>query len=95
MADRIATCSCGQLHLTAQGAPVRISMCHCLACQRRTGSAFATQARFPASSVRVAGRFTEYTRTSDLGESVEGPGCGAVGQGLAVGGPCPRHCAAL
>jgi hypothetical protein len=68
MSDRDAACSCGQLHLTAQGEPVRISMCHCLACQRRSGSAFAMQARFPASRVRIAGRFTEYTRTSDLGE---------------------------
>ena len=47
---------------------MRISICHCLACQRRTGSAFALQARFPASRVEVVGRFSEYTRTSDSGE---------------------------
>src|SRR5258705_8682366 len=68
MASRDAACSCGQLRLEAAGEPVRISMCHCLACQRRTGSAFAMQARFPASEVHVFGHFTEYTRTSDLGE---------------------------
>jgi hypothetical protein len=62
MGDHNAACSCGQLHLTAHGDPARISMCHCLACQRRSGSAFAMQARFPASRVRVVGRFTEYTR---------------------------------
>ena len=33
-----AACSCGQLHLTIEGEPVRISMCHCLECQRRTGA---------------------------------------------------------
>lgn len=42
-------------------------MCHCLACQRRTGSAFAIQARFPIESVRVDGRATEYVRISDEG----------------------------
>jgi hypothetical protein len=49
----------------AEGDPVRISMCHCLACQRRTGSAFGIQARFPAERVRMTGRFGEYVRRSD------------------------------
>jgi hypothetical protein len=65
---RQAACSCGQLRLTAKGDPVRISICHCLACQRRTGSAFGFQARFPADRVRVDGRHTEYVRISDFGE---------------------------
>jgi hypothetical protein len=65
---REASCSCGQLRLTAGGDPVRISMCHCLACQRRTGSAFGMQARFPADRVEIAGRSTEYVRVSDAGE---------------------------
>ena len=60
-----AACSCGQLRLQAEGDPIRVSMCHCLACQRRTGSAFGIQARFPADSVRVVGRYSDYARTSD------------------------------
>ena len=47
---------------------MRISMCHCLACQRRTGSAFGVQARFPAERVRVDGRYADYVRTSEEGE---------------------------
>jgi hypothetical protein len=81
MDSREAACSCGQLHLTAEGDPVRISMCHCLACQRRTGSAFGIQARFPADRVRVVGRHTEYVRTSDSGEERTFhfcPDCGAT-----------------
>src|SRR4051812_48046669 len=81
MTTRVASCSCGQLRLDVEGEPVRISMCHCLACQRRTGSAFAVQARFPADRVRVTGRRAEYVRASDLG--VERtfrfcPDCGAT-----------------
>jgi len=64
MATRDAVCSCGQLRLTAEGEPFRISMCHCLACQRRTGSAFGIQARFRSDQVRIAGRHSEYVRTS-------------------------------
>ncbi len=76
-----AACSCGQLHLVAEGEPIRISMCHCLACQRRTGSAFSMQARFPADRVRIEGRSTEYVRISDDGDSRTFhfcPDCGAT-----------------
>ena len=65
---REAACSCGQLRLTVTGDPVRISMCHCLACQRRTGSAFGIQARFPADRVDITGRYSDYVRVSDDGE---------------------------
>lgn len=68
MPARYAACSCEQLRLSAEGDPVRISMCHCLACQRRTGSAFGIQARFPAERVRIEGRSSEYVRVSDDGE---------------------------
>jgi hypothetical protein len=81
MTTHEASCSCGQLRLTAEGEPVRISMCHCLACQRRTGSAFGIQARFPAERVHVEGRSTEYVRVSDEGEERRFkfcPECGAT-----------------
>ena len=65
MAQREAACSCGQLRLEVDGDPLRISICHCLACQRRTGSAFGAQARFPAEGVRVTGRSEEYIRRAD------------------------------
>ncbi len=68
MTTRRAACSCGQLHLVAEGEPIRLSMCHCLACQRRTGSAFGIQARFPRDRVSIEGRSTEYVRISDDGQ---------------------------
>jgi hypothetical protein len=81
MKTREAACSCGKLRLTAEGEPIRISVCHCLACQRRTGSAFGAQARFPAERVRVDGRSTEYARTGDSGGTARFhfcPECGAT-----------------
>ena len=48
-------------------------MCHCLACQRRTGSAFGLQAAFAADQVQVVGRFNEYLRVSDEADSAEHP----------------------
>lgn len=67
MSTRLASCSCGQLTARASGDPVRNSICHCLACQRRTGSPFAQQARFARENVAVAGRSTRYVRTGDEG----------------------------
>lgn len=64
---RQATCSCGQLSATVGAEPGRISICHCLACQRRTGSVFGAQARFPAGSVTVSGRSTAFVRVGDSG----------------------------
>jgi hypothetical protein len=81
MATRDAACSCGQLHLTTEGDPIRISMCHCLACQRRTGSAFGIQARFTSDRVQIAGRYSDYVRISDDGEEATFhfcPDCGAT-----------------
>lgn len=56
-------------------------MCHCRACQRRTGSVFSAQARFPADRVRIEGRASEYVRISDEGASRTFrfcPECGAT-----------------
>jgi hypothetical protein len=81
MAKRRATCSCGQLTADAEGEPIRISVCHCLACQQRTGSAFGVQARFPEASVRIEGRATSYVRTADSGHKLTQsfcPSCGAT-----------------
>ena len=72
---------CGQLRVTTEGDPGSISMCHCLACQRWTGSAFGLQARWPNDRVEVSGRYTEYVRVSDAGAERTFrfcPDCGAT-----------------
>lgn len=69
MTTRRASCSCGELRLTCEGEPVRISICHCLECQKRTGNIFGTQARFPRACVTIEGRATQWTRAGDSGQS--------------------------
>jgi hypothetical protein len=64
---RHASCQCGQLTIDCEGEPVRLSMCHCLDCQKRTGSAFGIQARFPRDAVTSAGRAGAYSRVGDSG----------------------------
>jgi hypothetical protein len=63
---REAACSCGELRATVSGDPIRVSVCHCLACQRRTGSPFGEQARFhPDQVTERRGEAHEYTRRAD------------------------------
>ena len=81
MSDRLASCSCGQLTARVVGEPVRNSICHCLACQRRTGSVFGQQARFPRENVTVSGASTEWVRVNDEGSRATFhfcPTCGAT-----------------
>lgn len=65
---RRAECRCGQLSATVLNEPVRISVCHCLDCQRRSGSAFAAQARFALADVAFAGQSREWSRVGESGE---------------------------
>ncbi|WP_417471911.1 GFA family protein [Luteimonas mephitis] len=81
MANHLATCSCGKLSVHARGEPVRVSICHCLACQKRTGSVFGAQARFPAQAVTIEGLSNEYRRVGDEGGTARFhfcPTCGAT-----------------
>jgi len=60
MATREAACHCGQLRPEVDGDPFVVSLCHCLACQRRTGSAFGMQAAFrPDQAIRNDRAFVE------------------------------------
>lgn len=78
-AMRTASCTCGQLRVTCDGEPVRVSVCHCLACQRRSGSAFAVQARWPSEGVTIAGRAQEYVIVGDEGSAATFRFCATCG----------------
>lgn len=76
-----ARCQCGQLSVTCHGEPVRVSVCHCHDCQRRSGSAFAAQIRFPTDRVEVHGGIRSWTRVTDSGSRAVHhfcPDCGST-----------------
>ncbi|WP_321788298.1 MULTISPECIES: GFA family protein [Paraburkholderia] len=78
---RIASCVCGQLTATTLGAPIGVAVCHCHDCQRRTGSVFAAQARFPVKAVAIAGVSHTFIRVGDGGSKSTFhfcPTCGAT-----------------
>ena len=81
MTERTASCACGQLRVICQGEPQKVSLCHCLECQRRTGSTYGIAAFFPRALVGVQGRASTYERPSDSGFTVAFhfcPHCGST-----------------
>lgn len=81
MTTRLASCSCGKLTAKVRGEPVRVSVCHCLACQRRSGSVFAAQARFRHEDVSLHGHCKTFVRIGDEGGRASFhfcPDCGAT-----------------
>ncbi|MCB1507153.1 MAG: GFA family protein [Hyphomicrobiaceae bacterium] len=81
MSTRTASCECGQLHIVVSGEPLGVGVCHCLSCQRRTGSVFAALAAF-AAPYRVTGASTEYVRTGDAGSRFRFHFCPVCGTNL-------------
>jgi hypothetical protein len=78
--ERGAACSCGQLCIRTAGAPHIVSTCHCLACQRRTGSLFGAAAFFPrAQIVAVQGEHKTWRRQGDSGAWLSFHFCPACG----------------
>lgn len=81
MTVRIASCACSQLRVTCQGEPQKVSLCHCLECQRRTGSTYGVAAFFARERASVQGRASTYERPSDSGHTVAFhfcPQCGST-----------------
>jgi len=78
---KTASCACGSLRVTCAAEPMLVAQCHCLACQRRTGSAYGLGAFFRREDVRVEGPSRRYERPSDSGHSVSFhfcPDCGST-----------------
>ncbi|MDX1554758.1 MAG: GFA family protein [Xanthomonadales bacterium] len=81
MTDRTARCACGQLRAEVRGEPVRVSICHCRQCQRRTGSPFGQQARFTREDVKIHGTTRSFQRIADSGNRITFhfcPDCGST-----------------
>lgn len=59
-------CVCGAVRYVTDGHPLRVTVCHCTWCQRRTGSAFSVEAVFKDEQVEITGITpTKYRYISD------------------------------
>lgn len=73
-------CACGEIRYRCEGAPVRMSNCHCRDCQQATGSAY-----FPAVVVKAvdfeltAGTPSVFERPADSGTMMQRAFCPSCG----------------
>ena len=101
MTTRTARCACGRLEVTVEGEPIAVLMCHCDACQKRSGSVFAVNAQFaPEQIVEIKGEDTTFNGLKLDGVGVAGsdtigldfhfcPTCGSTVYRMMEGDPPP------
>jgi hypothetical protein len=82
MTTHTASCRCGQLKATVTGEPVRVSVCHCLDCKKRSGSAFAVQARWPVDQFTTDGESRTWSHRADSGNRISHHFCPDCGSSL-------------
>ncbi|WP_229681635.1 GFA family protein [Neoroseomonas lacus] len=77
----VARCLCGQFRAVVTGDLKSVAMCHCLACKRRSGSAFAYNAFYQTSDVRLEGTHKVHEREGQEGRKIRRlfcPECGTT-----------------
>jgi hypothetical protein len=75
-------CLCGAVRYVLTAAPNYVYFCHCLDCQRESGSPFVTDMNIDAATLQIAGPLTRYTRTGDSGKSIHRNFCTLCGTTL-------------
>ncbi len=83
-------CRCGAVTLTASAKPRMMLQCHCLDCQKATGTGHTSNAYFAESDVSIEGEATGYTVVADNGSEMTRyfcPKCGSRMYGHNSGKP--------
>ena len=65
---RTAQCACGAVSARTDGDPDLVVLCHCTACQRRTGSPFGVGAYFKRDAVQLHGATKTFVRKVEESE---------------------------
>lgn len=79
-------CLCGAVRFRTEGAPLKVTVCHCPLCQRISGSAFTVELIFPRKAVSFEGASpSAYTyRSPDHGRLLHYTFCPTCGTRLGV-----------
>ena len=73
-------CACGAVRYRTTGEPVRVAVCACTWCQKRTGSAFGISVYFDDADVEfLQGALRKRHLTSDAGRWLESQFCETCG----------------
>lgn len=82
MSELTGGCACGAVRYRMRTPPMIVHCCHCLDCQRQTGSAFVLNALIEADRVEVQGATAVSRMPTDSGRPHEVIRCAACGTAL-------------
>ncbi|MDG1739395.1 MAG: GFA family protein [Paracoccaceae bacterium] len=81
MTEHRASCQCGAVQATSVNDPIMVAACNCVACQKKTGSAFGSGVFFKQADVALSGDTWKWTRTAESGNELTQhfcPNCGTT-----------------
>ena len=86
MARYTGGCLCRAVRYSIDAEPIagRQILCHCVDCQKHTGTAFVSGMAFPADSVVITGEMTTYTMPGGSGEPMNRRFCTRCGSPIMI-----------
>jgi hypothetical protein len=75
-------CLCGRVRYTADADPAFVGVCHCIDCQKFSGTAFATVVGLPAPALKVTGTLKTFTKPGTSGKPIHRRFCPDCGSGI-------------
>jgi hypothetical protein len=75
------SCQCGSVTFAIEGEPAMVLQCHCLNCQKSSGTGHVPFAAFPEPTVNITGKTKAYQYTADSGGTATSmfcPECGST-----------------
>ena len=72
-------CLCGQVRYEISGDPLAVIICHCINCQKQSGSTFSFNLIGQSDQISLQGNVSTYEDTNDSGDPVNRNFCGNCG----------------
>ena len=79
---RLGGCLCGQVRYEVTGDPMAVVVCHCINCQKQSGSAFSINMIGLSDQISVQGQLSTYADTNDAGDPLNRKFCNNCGSPL-------------
>ena len=77
-------CLCGNLNYSSDADPILTGLCHCVACQRQSGSAYSVNVAVPYDSLKIEGLTLKiFTTVGGSGQTAQVLFCGNCGSTIA------------
>src|ERR1700730_14928039 len=83
--QRVGECRPSFVQVLTAGEPERVYLCHCKACQRRTGTSFHFGVTYRRGQVRLEGEYNIYERGADSGSRIRFYFCPTCGSNFSWG----------